>query len=118
MDQSDVKSIVNGLRDSINEIVKTTVYEHHVLKDKEISSLHREINNNMKGMSDKMEYMSINIQDVKTKVDSHDTVIKELMEVYKTAGTVKKMFISVIVGIPSLAAFFAGLIYLAKLFER
>jgi len=105
MDSKDIKSIVDQLASHIEEQVKTTIYEHGVLKDKEVSGLHREINAKLGALTSNMEVVS------KT-VSNHDEVIQELRQLYKTAGTIKKFFITIIVGVPSLAAFVAGVAYI------
>lgn len=95
---------------NMEDYVRTTVYEHQIEKGKEVSALHREI-------KDQLKELSRVLTEVKAKVDTHDLVVQELMNMYRTGGTVRKFFISIIIGIPSLAAFAGSIIYLYNLFK-
>lgn len=95
----------------MEDYVKTTVYEHGVLKDKEVSTLHREIRDQLKNISEE-------VSTLKVIVKQHDDVIQELRQMYKTANIIKKFFITIIVGIPTLAACASSAIYLYKFIFR
>lgn len=92
------KEITLNLTPQVEEMVKTQVYQQTLYKDKEVSGLHKEILDA--------------ISSVKETVDSHDKVIKEWMEVWKTAGVVKKWFMAFLIFIPTFAAFIAGIVYI------
>lgn len=110
MKPEDIKQIADIVSMNIEDYVKSTVYEHNIEKGREVSALHREI-------KDQLKDLSRVLTEVKAKVDTHDLVVQELMNIYRTGGTVKKFVISIIIGIPSLAAFAGGIIYLYNLFK-
>lgn len=110
MNPEDIKKIATMVSTNMEDYVRTTVYEHQIEKGKEVSALHREI-------KDQLKELSRVLTEVKAKVDTHDLVVQELMNMYRTGGTVRKFFISIIIGIPSLAAFAGSIIYLYNLFK-
>ncbi len=91
----------------MEDYVKTTMYEHGVLKDKEISTLHREIRDELRNMNTEVSLL-------KTMVMNHDALIQEVRQMYKTANTIKKLFLTVIVGIPTIAACISSAIYMYR----
>lgn len=101
MESTDIQKIVEGLKDTINVSIVEAVYEQTKHKDKEVSTLHREIRDDIKTL--------------KEIVKSHDEVIQELRQLYKTSGYIKKFVLWVLVFVPSVAGFFAGLKYLYEL---
>lgn len=110
MEQHDIQKIIDGLRSSIELHVKEAVYEQSMLKDKEVSSLHREI-------KDKLNKLDNKFDGVKLKLDEHDLVIKEIMSIYTASGWIKKGIMWFILFVPSAAAFFVGSKYLYHLFK-
>ncbi len=109
--ESDVEKITSGLHDALDILVKENVYEQTKHKDKEISGLHRQILGEMRVVAEKVDKM-------KTTLDEHDIVIKELMDIYKTSGHIKKVIIWLIFFVPSVAAFVAGVLYIKGLFTH
>ncbi len=109
MEEQAVKKIVEGVNESLLLSIKEQVYEQTKLKDKEVSSLHREIRDDIKGLKS-------NVLDMKAKLDSHDKVIQEITLLYKTSGLIKKIIMWFIVFIPAVSAFIAGWIYIKDLF--
>lgn len=101
MDDPNVQKIIDGLKTSIESMVHDTVYEQTKHKDAEISTLHREIRDDIKIL--------------KEIVKSHDEVIQELRQLYKTSGYIKKFILWFLLFVPSVAGFFAGLKYLHDL---
>lgn len=102
--EDNVQKIIDGLRSSIESMVHETVYVQTQDKDKEISTLHREIRDDIKTLKD--------------IVKSHDEVIQELRQLYKTSGYIKKFILWFLLFIPSVAGFFAGLKYLYELIKN
>ncbi len=107
MDKEEIQILSENIKDSLQILVQETVYEQTKHKDKEVSGLHRQILQEMKGVGDKVEAMKVTL-------DQHDVVIKELMDIYKTSGHIKKVIIWIILFVPSVAAFIAGLHYLKQ----
>lgn len=107
--------------EQIKEVIKDTVIYSHQSKEKETSSLHREILNKITDMEE-------NVKDMKVKVDNHDETIREVtvllpdikgaIETWKTTSNVGRILISVVVGVPALAAFVGGIIYLLNFFKQ
>lgn len=97
------KEITSSLATTIEEMVKTQVYQQTVHKDSEVSGLHQEI--------------LTKIDSVKQTVDSHDKIIQEWNEIWKTAGIVKKWVMALLIFVPTFAAFIAGVVYIKNLFH-
>ena len=111
INDGDVHKIIHSLQGMLDLMVKENVYEQTKHKDKEISGLHREILDKMGGISEK-------VSEMKTTLDAHDIVIRELMEIYKTSGHIKKVLIWIIMFVPSVAAFLAGIYYIKGLITK
>lgn len=103
MSNDQVDRIVERLAPLILESVKEHVYEQTKDKDQEVSNLHREILDGIK--------------DLKETVDSHDKFIKEWDNVWRTAGTIKKWFLAILIFVPTIAGFVAGISYLRNIFK-
>lgn len=95
------EGLIVGLKDEINLFVKESVVEQVKSKDKEVSSLHREIRDDIKVLKD--------------LVSGHDEVIQELRQLYKTSGYIKRFILWILIFVPSVAGFFGGLKYLYDL---
>lgn len=104
METKDIQSIVEGLKDTINLSITEAVYEQTKHKDQEVSSLHREIRDDIKAL--------------KEIVKAHNEVIQELRQLYKTSGYIKKFILWFLLFVPSVAGFFAGLKYLYDLIKH
>ena len=100
--------LISGLKEEINLLVLESVNEQAKHKDEEVSGLHREIKNSLLSQSN-------SINELKELVKSHDEVIQELRQIYKTSGYIKKFILWILVFIPSVAGFFGGLRYLYNL---
>lgn len=111
MNPEDIKQIVEGLRESIEVQVRESVYEQTKHKDREISALHREINEKLGTQGDLM----IELKDI---VQSHDEVVNQLKDLYKTSGYIKKFILWVLVFIPMVSGAFAGAKYLYNLIKQ
>lgn len=115
MTPEDIKKIqdgiVSGLKNDINVLVKESVYEQTKHKDEEVSGLHREINKKLDDLGD-------SFGEVRLIVDKHDIVIQEILEIYKTSSWIKKAILWIILFIPSVAAFIAGLSYIIKILKN
>lgn len=111
MEDKDFTRLVDNLKEAITLQVQEQVYEQTKNKDKEISSLHREIN---KKLGEQGELM-IELKDI---VKNHDEVIIELRQLYKTSGYIKKFILWFLLFVPSIAGFFAGLRYLYDLIKH
>lgn len=105
MEQKDVENIIGRLSDALNLKVTEEVYEQTKHKDKEISALHREIREDIK-------FLKESFVGVKSVVDSHDEFIKEVQQIIKTSGYIRKFFLWILVFVPSVSAFIAGLKYI------
>lgn len=104
MENKDILQIVEGLKDTINVSIAEAVYEQTKHKDAEVSSLHREIRDDIKALKD--------------IVKAHDEVIQELRQLYKTSGYIKRFILWILIFVPSVAGFFAGLKYLYDLIKH
>lgn len=107
MKDEDVQKIIAGLSTNINELVKESVYEQSKSKDVEVSGLHRQIIQKLGDVETKVDNM-------KTTLDNHDIVIRTLQDIYRSSSIIKKIIISLVLGIPALGAFLAGLGYLEQ----
>lgn len=105
MDKQDIKNIVVELKDSIDLAVRETVYEQTKHKDKEVSALHREIKNQLDVHAESME-------ELKTMIKEHDAFIKKVQRIIESSGYLRKFFLWVLVFVPSIAGFVAGLKYI------
>lgn len=105
MEEKDINNIVDSLKESINMMVAESVYEQTKYKDQEVSALHREINNRLTEQGQSMEKLT-------TLITDHDEVIRELRQLYKTSGYIKKFILWILVFIPSIAGFVAGIKYI------
>lgn len=104
MESVDIQKIIDGLKDTINLSITEAVYEKTKHKDAEVSTLHREIRDDIKTLKD--------------IVKAHDEVIQELRQLYKTSGYIKKFILWFLLFVPSVAGFFAGLKYLYDLIKH
>lgn len=104
MEDKDLDNLVLKLAESIDIKVKEEVYLQTLSKDKEVSALHREIRDDIKGLI-------AALAEVKEKVDAHDLVINEIMDIYKTSSRITRGILWLIVFVPGAAAFVAGLNY-------
>ncbi len=118
MEKYEVEHIIAGVKDSINDLVRESVYEQTKSKDAEVSDLHKEILDQIGALADKVDTSSENVTAMKVTLDEHDVVIKEVMDIYKTSGHIKKVIIWLIFFIPSVAAFIGGVLYIKSLFHR
>jgi len=108
MTEDDINKIVEGLRTAVDIQVREQVYEQTKSKDQEVSGLHREIKNELKELGATMKA-------IKITVDSHDTVINEIMDIYKTSSRITKAILWIVLFVPGVAAFVAGINYLTHL---
>lgn len=109
MNDADLTNLVDKLKSAIEDQVKETVYLQTLQKDREVSGLHREINNKLRVLTSGME-------EVKVVIGKHDVVISEIMDIYKTSGRIKKVIVWVILFVPSVAAFLVASDYIYHLF--
>lgn len=75
-----------------------------------------------------LQAMRNDINDIKQKIDSHDKVIndvnellpkiKAVVEIYNTASPLVRLSGKLIIGVPLLAGFIAGVIYIKDLFKN
>lgn len=111
MTESDTQKIIDGISAGLADHIREVVYEQTKSKDEEISALHREIRNDIKDLAGKMS-------EVKEVVDSHDSFISEMRDIVRTGGLLKKAFIWILMFVPSVAAFLAGIRYIYESFKR
>ena len=111
MTKDELRQLEEAISDSLKLKIKEQVYEQTLSKDKEVSGLHREIRNEIKSLSEEFK-------DIKEKLDAHDLVIKEIMQIYTTSSFIKKVIMWFILFVPIVAAFFAGLKYLYDFFRH
>lgn len=114
MEQSDIQKIVLGLKDSIDISVKESVYQQLHLKDREVSSLHRQIN-------DRMAKMETGINGISDTVGKHDEVIAEIVKVYNTSSKITKFITRsimwILLFVPTVGAFVASVYYIYGIFK-
>lgn len=104
MQDPAIQNIIDGISKSLEGKIVETVYLQTQHKDKEVSSLHREIRDDIKILKD--------------VVTAHDEVIQELRQLYKTSGYIKRFILWILIFVPSVAGFFAGLKYLYDLIKH
>ncbi len=92
-------------KDIIRELVVESVYEQTVMKDAEVSKLHREIKNEITLLNESMT-------SVKRTVDGHDLVVQEAIELWKTASWIKRFVALCLYIIVTLASAVAAFLYL------
>tara|TARA_R110000868_G_scaffold75379_3_gene217563 strand:+ start:10686 stop:11015 length:330 start_codon:yes stop_codon:yes gene_type:complete len=100
--------------DEVKDLIRDTVTYAQQSKEKETSTLHKEILHRLDTMS--------------AKIDSHDCTIqivteilpelKEAIKAYRATSTVGKILVFIIIGIPALAACVGGIIYFEELFKK
>jgi len=100
-----LKAIRNVLQLHLYLHQKELVYEQTKSKDKEVSGLHKEINNRLTTQGN-------NIDKLTELVESHHDLITEIRSIIKTSGYIKKGIIWILVFVPTISAFLAGLRYI------
>jgi len=99
------------LKNFLSEQQKELILYSHQAKDKETSSLHSEI------------LKKIDV--INEKISSHDELIsvvskmlpeiKEAINAYKNTSIITKALIGLVIGVPAIAGFIAGIIYITGL---
>ena len=106
------------LEESQKKYVRELMMANSLSKDSEVSGLHSQILQEIKTIKE-------SVNNLTGKIESHDEVIKKVeavlpdaykaLEAYKTTNIAGKLIIGLVLGVPALATFVAGILYLTHL---